>query len=542
MLAQVSLLAKSNTVLFLKKSPPLVSLGLFSTEEKIVDVTTFLPAALTLLLPLGLILLIASAMPEDQAPATAVNALVVWSTAGLAYFGLGFAFHFGGIAQVTPNPDLSGLYWEWYPLDQSVDLEVARLWGVVALRGFALAGEAATAGALGLFLSHLALVGAAALIPVGALPRQGRGLAAVLTGLLTGAVIYPLPGNWLWGGGWLSNLGASLGLGHGLVDFGGASAIFFSSSMIALAALLLFRSRAIPSELAQAAEELVVVTGPDHHLTVYDKPAAPFEEDVLPVTPMPSAYLPILSLLGAGLTLLGWLGLSAGLHIPTAINFSPAHAAVAGILAALSAALTAAGYSWLTTREVNPLMASRGLVAGLIVALAGAPFVPIWVTLVAGLLMGLLLPMLIYLFNQGLHLADESGVLATYGVSALLGLLLVPFFADGQAGQGWNGLGLTDYYGVARQGVSGLFVVSGFASDWPGQLQAQLVGIAAMGLWALLWGVLLFQTIKVVVNTWVRSGLEWADPTLILPTKIEASPEPEIQLEGTIPQVEEAEM
>lgn len=500
------------------------------------DVTTFLPAALTLLLPLGLILLIASAMPEDQAPAAAVNALVVWSTAALAYFGLGFAFHFGGIAQVTPDPDLSGLYWEWYPLDQSVDLEVARLWGVVALRGFALAGEATTAGALSLFLSHLALVGAAALIPLGALPRQGRGLAAVLSGLLTGAVIYPLPGNWLWGGGWLSNLGTSLGLGHGLVDFGGTSVIFLGGSMVALAALLLFRSRADQSELAQSAAELVVVTGPDHHLTVYDEPAAPLEEEILPTTPMPSAYLPILSLLGAGLMLLGWLGLSAGLHIPTAMNINPAHAAVAGVLAALGAALTAAGYSWLTTREVNPLMASRGLAAGLVVAVAGAPFMPIWVSLVAGLLMGLFLPMLIYLFNQGLRLADESGVLATYGVSALLGLLLLPFFADGRAGQGWNGLGLADYAGVTGQGVSGLLVAAGFASDWPGQLQAQLAGIAAVGIWALLWGILLFQTIKVIINAWVRSGLEWADPAII---PLAQSPQPEMQTEEAVLQIED---
>jgi ammonia channel protein AmtB len=310
--------------------------------------------------------------------------------------------------------------------------------------------------------------------------------------------------------------------------------------MVALAALLLFRPRATPSDLDPSAEELVIVTGPDHHLTVYDKPAALFAEEILPATSMPSAYLPILSLLGAGLMLLGWQGLSAGLHGPTAVNFSPAHAAVAGVLAALGAALTAAGYSWLTTREVNPLMASRGLVAGLVLALAGAPFVPIWITLVAALLMGLFLPMLIYLFNQGLRLADESGILATYGVSAIVGLLLIPFFADGQAGQGWNGVGLADYYGVAGQGVSGLLVASGFASDWPGQLQAQLVGIAAIGIWALLLGVLLFQTVKVMVNAWARSGLEWADPALVPLPKTEASIGRAIPFEDS-PRLEEIE-
>ncbi len=470
-----------------------------------------MPAALTLLLPFGLILLIASAMPEEQAPATAIHLLVVWSTAALAYFVAGFAFHFGGIAQVTPNPELSGLYWEWYPLDQSVDVSVARLWGVVALRGWALSGEAATSGAFLLFLSHLSLVGAAAMIPVTIVPRQLRGATALALGLFTGLLIYPWSGNWLWGGGWLSNLGASLGLGHGLVDFGGASVLFLTGSMVALAALLFFRSHAIQLELPPTAEELVVTTGLEGRLTVYDEPA-PSVEELLPVTPMPSAYLPILSMLGAGLMLIGWLGLATGLHTPTAANFSPAQAAVSGLLAALAAALMAAGYSWFTTRRLNPLMASRGLVAGLIVAMAGAPFIPPWVALLAGLLMGLLLPSLIYLFNQGLHLADELGTLATYGVSTLISLLLVPFFADGRAGQGWNGLGLADYNGVAGQGVSGLWVAPGFASDWPGQLQAQLLGMGGIAFWALLLGSLLFQTVIVIARAWARSGLELAEP------------------------------
>ncbi len=475
------------------------------------DYANLLPAALTLLLPFGLILLIASAMPEDEAPATAIQLLVVWSMAALAYFGAGFAFHFGGIAQVTPNPQLSGLYWEWYPLDQSVEVQMARLWGVIALRGWGLSGEAATPGAFLLFLSHLSLVGVAAMIPVGVVPRPLRGATALALGLFTGLLIYPLPGNWLWGGGWLSNLGASLGLGHGLVDFGGASVMFLTGSVVALGALLLFRFSPTQIDLPPTAEELIIATGLEGRLAVYDEPT-PAAEDLLPVTPMPSAYLPILSMLGAGLVLLGWFGLTSGQHAPTVSSFSPAQAAVSGLLAALAAALTSAGYSWFTTRHLNPLMTSRGLVAGLVVAMAGAPFIPPWVALAAGLLMGLLLPALIYFFNQVLRLADELGTLATYGVSALVSLLLAPFFADGRAGQGWNGLGLTDYNGVAGQGVSGLWVAPGFASDWPGQLQAQLVGMGAIVLWALLVGALLFQTVIVIARAWARSGLELAEP------------------------------
>jgi Amt family ammonium transporter len=230
-----------------------------------------------------------------------------------------------------------------------------------------------------------------------------------------------------------------------------------------------------------------------------------------PVTPMPSAYLPLLGLLGAGLVLFGWFGLAGGQHAPTALNFSPAQAATNGLLASLAAALAAAGYSWFTTRELNPLMTSRGLVAGLIAVLAGAPFLPAWLALAAGILMGLLLPSLIYLFNQGLRLADELGAVATYGVSGLLSLLLVALFADGRAGQGWNGTGLTDYYGVAGQGVSSLLVAPGLAADWPGQLQAQLLGAGVFILWAILLSFLLFQGVIAVTTAWARTGLELAE-------------------------------
>lgn len=491
-------------------APPALAQGV--APNGAVDYNGLLPAALTLLLPLGLILLISSAVPEDEAPATAINLLMVWSVAALAYFGVGFAFQFGGIAQVTPNPQLSGLYWEWYPLDQSVDVEVARLWGVVALRGWALTGEAATPAGLHLFLSHISLVGVAAIVPAGVLLLRARGVVALLAALLTGALIYPVAGNWLWGGGWLSNLGASLGLGHGLVDFGGAGLLFLTGSATALIGLILFRAAPAAGDGESTGAEVVIAPGPEGRLTVYEEPAGqPESEPPLPVVPMPSAYLPILSVLGGGLMLLGWFGIASGVHAPTALNFTPAYAGVNGLLAALAAALAAAGYSWFTTRHFDPLMTARGLVAGLIVAMAGAPFVPVWICLLAALLMGAALPPLVYLFNQGLRLADELGALPTYGVSAVVSLLLVALFADGHAGQGWNNTGAEEYLGVAGQGVSGLVVTPAFVIDWPGQLQAQLLGLGAILVWALLLSFLLLQTVRAVADAWARTGLELAD-------------------------------
>ena len=465
-----------------------------------------LSAALMLLLPIGYILLTSSAMPEERAPSMVVQLLITWSVAVLSYFAVGFAFQFGGIAQVSTHPDLQQLYWEWYPLGQSVDLEIARLWGFAALQGWGLTGPAATTGTFHLFAGNISLVGLTALLPASVLLFQKRGGLALLMGLLVGAVLYPIGGNWLWGGGWLSQLGLSLGLGHGFVDFGGASIIFLTGSLATLAALLVFRPTA-DTEPPVEPEEVVVPITSDTHLTVYEETTEP-DPEILPTTTMPSAYLPILGVLGVGLTLLSWFGLAMGGQAPTAINFSPDQAAVGGLLAALSAALAAAGYSWLTTRTSNPLMIGRGLMAGLVIAVAGAPFVPPWILVIAGFVAGLLLPLLIYLFNQTLRLADELSVVATYGVSALVSLLLVGFLADGQAGQGWNGVGLLTYNSVPGQGVSGLLVASDYNSDWPGQFQAQLIGIAAIGILTLGVSILLLQTIKVLQNTWAKSGLE----------------------------------
>ena len=481
-----------------------------------IDGAGLLPVALLLFWPIGLILLTSSAMPEDEAPATAINLFMVWSVAALAYYAVGFAFQFGGIAQVNPNPDLRGLYWEWYPLDQSVDLEVARRWGIVALQGWGLTNEATTPGALNLFLTHLSLAGTAAIIPAAIVRQRSNGLTALLVGLITGGFIYPVAGNWVWGGGWLSHLGGSLAWGHGFIDFGGAGVIFLVASGITLVTLLLFQQAAGAKSKFQATpdHEVVVVTGSSRRLTVYDESATAAEEAAaLSPVPMPSAYLPVLSMLGAGLMLVGWVGLAGGAQAPTAVNFSASYATTNGLLAALAAAVSAAGYSWFTTQQFNPLMVSRGLVAGLIVTVAGAPFVPIWICVVVGLLMGLGLPPLIYLFDQGLRRADELGLLATFGVSAIISLLLAAFFADGHAGQGWNGVGPDEFLGVSGQGVSGLLVESGFGADWPGQLQAQILGLGIILLWTALVTILLLQTVKAIADAWTRTGLELAGRT-----------------------------
>jgi Amt family ammonium transporter len=444
-----------------------------NNPSEIGQLVLLLPVALMFLLPVGFLLIISSSVPEAAAPAVAVNLLVGWCLAVLAYFLVGFAFQFGGIAQVIPNPDLMALYWEWYPLDQSVDVEVARLWGVIALRGWAISGEADTPGVWLLFLSHVALVGTAAMVPVGALARRARFGAALLTSVLVGALIYPVAGNWVWGGGWLSNVGVSLNMGNGFTDFGGASLLFLAGSGVTLAGLLIFKP---PEQVAVPPEA--------------DK--GDQSSDLLPdAVPMPSAYLPILCALGGVLVLAGWLGVSAGLHNPTGVATVAARTAVSGLLAAMTATITAAVYSWFTTTVFNPLMAVRGLVAGLIVAAAGAPFLPLWVIVAAGGFTGLLMPLLIYFFEQHSPVKDETATLAAVGMSAFAGLIL-----------------------------------AGFGDNDLAQLQAQLLGAAAIFLWSFVVSGIGLQIYRVVAQSVARTegnpesaDANYAPPPVYPPSK-----------------------
>jgi len=207
-----------------------------------------LAVAFTFLLPIGLILLSAAAFPEERAVSAATGALIAWGLATLVYFAVGFAFQFGGIAVFYDDPDLAGLYWEYSLLDTTWGTG----WGMIGIRGFLMLDDASTAGALTLFLSQIPLLGVATLLPYFALQGRARRWVALLASLLMGSLIYPIVGNWTWGGGWLGNLGGNLGIGHGLVDAAGGGQVVLVGASAALAALLVFRNRSTGDTLEAA--------------------------------------------------------------------------------------------------------------------------------------------------------------------------------------------------------------------------------------------------------------------------------------------------
>ena len=194
---------------------------------------------LAFLVPLGFALIAASGLPVERARHARCGLLRGDGPRRDRLCPHGFALQFGGVGLAHDLPGFAGLIWEWSALGPTWGPG----WGMAGLVGWGLTGPAATPAAYTLALANLPWVMTAALIPLIGLRGRIPAWASILLGLLIGAVIYPLAGNWIWGGGWLANLGANLGLGHGYVDVAGAGLVHLLGAAAALAGILVFLPR-----------------------------------------------------------------------------------------------------------------------------------------------------------------------------------------------------------------------------------------------------------------------------------------------------------
>jgi Amt family ammonium transporter len=414
------------------------------------------------LVPVGLALLAVGASREERAEQVATTALLALATAAVGYFACGFAFQFGGAAFVSGMPGLQSLMAEWSPLD----LTWGPGWGVIGLRGFFLGAEAYNSDVYLLFLSHLPAVTTAVLVTLLALSSHLRRIQLIAIGLLISGLLYPLFGNWVWGGGWLSNLGLNLGVGHGFVDTAGSGTIFLLGALVALSVFLLVGP-------LRAGEQ-----GPAR---------------------LPPIHFPLLMVLGALLAVVGWPGLVLGnplLQEQVAIPL----VGVNLVLASAGGALAVSLYSWFVTGQPDALATGRGTVAGLVAISAACAFVPAWAAFLIGTVAGLLLLLGLYVGNERLRLDDPSGSAATFALPGIWGVLAVAIFADGRWGAGWNGVGVHEYLGIPGQGVSGLVLASGYQPAGASQLQAQLAGLVALCAVSLLLPWLIFRS-----TMWIRT-------------------------------------
>ena len=93
------------------------------------------------------------------------------------------------------------------------------------------------------FLFQVVFMETAGYIIIGAIAERINFRTFILAELAMGALIYPIFGMWVWGGGWLAQLGNSLNLGHGAVDFAGSGVVHATGGWAALALAMLLGPR-----------------------------------------------------------------------------------------------------------------------------------------------------------------------------------------------------------------------------------------------------------------------------------------------------------
>lgn len=345
--------------------------------------------------------------------------LCALAVAGLVYFVCGFAWQ-GYVGGSSHSIDLGGKSWNWIAAEPFFFGKLTS------------AGSAPTLTVL----FQVFCVGLAALIPLGSGADRWRLRASCLSTGILAALTYPLFAHWVWGGGWLAQLGANYGIGRGFVDAGGASTIQVVGGLTALA--------------------VTWILGPRRGKYSADGMA--------PAIPGHNA---VLVLFGCMLALVGWVGLnSAGAILFTGTE--PSAAALIGIntlLGAAAAALTAAVITKVRFGKPDASLTANGWVGGLVASSACCAFVIPAEAVVIGFVAGVVVTFSVEWFELRLEVDDPGGAVSVHAVGGLWGILALGLFGSFQG----------PVPIVTVDSVPGAA-----SSNGSGQWLAQLIGVATL--------------------------------------------------------------
>jgi Amt family ammonium transporter len=335
-----------------------------------------------------------------------MSSLCAVSIAALVYLVCGFAWQ-GFAGRPAHVLTVGGKGWNWIAAEPF-------FW-----RHLALDGSPASLAALFGMVS----VGLAAIIPLGAGADRWRLSGICASTVLLAGCTFPLFAHWVWGGGWLAQLGENYGLGRGFVDAGGSSTIQAVGGLTALS--------------------IAWILGPRRGKYTNDG--------------MPSAipgHNAVLVVFGCLLALAGWWGLnSAGALLFSGVG--PGETVRIGVNTMLSAAASALMAAVITqTRFGKPdvSLTANGWVGGLAASSATCAFVRPAEAAAIGILAGMLVTLSVEWFELRMSVDDPGGSISAHAMGGLWGVLSVGLFgrvaAPSSAG-GNSGQWLAQVVGIA---------------------------------------------------------------------------------------------
>ena len=295
---------------------------------------------------------------------------------------------------------------------------------------------------LAFWFFQLVFAGTAATIVSGAMAERTKFSAYLIYSFFISAIIYPIAGHWIWGGGWLW----TLPFGAGFRDFAGSTVVHSIGGWLALIGAIVLGPR-----LGRFTKDGKAVTIPGHSIS--------------------------LVVLGIFILWLGWFGFNPGSQLAIHGGNADAVALVAANtnLAAAAGGLVAMIVAWLFVTKKPDLPTSlNGVLAGLVAITAPCAYVTPGYSILIGAIGGVIVvygPILL----EKLKIDDPVSAVPVHLMNGIWGTLAIGIFAT-------------------ENGVTGL--VAGNTS----QIVAQLIGIAAVGVWCVATGAALFFGIKGTVG------------------------------------------
>ncbi len=416
---------------------------------------TLITGYLVMFMQLGFALVETGFTRAKNAAHTMLMNFMVYVIGMLGFWICGFAFMFGGVGQVANLGMVANLNqeWTWHLFGKD--------FGIIGYKGFFLTGGAYDVAVFTLFLFQMVFMDTTATIPTGAMAERWKFLAFCVYGFFISMLIYPIYGNWVWGGGWLSTLGDNFGLGHGAVDFAGSGVVHMVGGVTALAG--------------------AIVLGP--RIGKYKKDGTP--------NAIPGHHIPM-GIAGALILAFGWFGFNPGSTL-AGTDLRIGVIATNTMLASAGGAFSAMLYMWLRFGKPDPTMCVNGLLAGLVAITAPCAFVNAPCAVLIGLIAGVLVVLSVLFIDGVLKVDDPVGAISVHGACGAWGVLSLGLFADGTYGDKWNNVEGT---------VRGLFY--GDAS----QFLAQAIDVVVCLVFVFCAAYLTFKLIEAVIGNRVSAEVE----------------------------------
>lgn len=280
----------------------------------------------------------------------------------------------------------------------------------------------------------------AATIVSGAVAERIKFSAYLIYTIFISAIIYPIVGHWIWGGGWLAK--------KGMVDFAGSTVVHSVGGWSALAGAILLGPR----------------------LGKYNKDGSS--------NAIPGHNIPIAAL-GVFILWFGWFGFNPGSTL-SGLNMSIATIAVTTNLAAAAASITAMITAWKKFGKPDTSMTLNGALAGLVAITAPCASVSPFSAIIIGAVAGVIVVLSVDFIDRVLHIDDPVGAISVHGVCGFWGTISVGLFSESSFAIA-SGVG----------NIDGLFFGGGFKL-----LGIQCLGAISVFIWSFFTAFILFYTIK----------------------------------------------